>query len=885
MSDTRDARFVFKVDTQPDDLFQVVEFTGRDMLSKPYSFIVTLACAKTTLDPASIVRKRATLRMTAPHANNAYSGVVTSLLFLHGMDNLTFYRAHLSPRLQMLEYTHHNQVFLDQSLPEVLKTVFTACQLRDYELLLNNSYPRWDYVCQYNESCLNFVQRIMEHNGLYYYFKEEDGREILVVTDSFSVHAPLGQKPLIYHRPSGLEDHRWESRVSRFHHEHKTVPRKVVVKDYNYEHPDVELKAEAVVSQDGQGEHYSYGDCFRTMDEAGRLARVRAEELLAGQDIYEGVATAPLLRAGGLFELSLHPAGAYNARYLLTCVDHHGRDKSPLTSGLTQTNTQAESENLYENSFTAIPAARQFRPARTATRRTILGHLNAVIDAEGEGQYAMLDSMGRYKVRLPFDLAGSPAGKASAWFRMAQPYAGEGHGMHFPLLKGTEVLLSFIDGNPDRPVIASSVHNARTPNVVTGDNNALNTIKSAGNNQLVMGDVEGREFIGLYSPFHQSSIAIGSTKPGGGGSIDFKTKGDSNMFVAGDENKAVGGVSNEAVAGLKNEITLGVATDLKVGMNVDLTIGPTIDWKWGEGYEHGTEATAFFDTQEVNATDRVELRGGFNTAYQTQVKALLRTNWKTMLAAYAAGVGTAMTAESFSEHGVYHEDHSSVGNHLHIGAPILTGLGAVGLMACGKKIHTLLKKIKHTAEKSAFSSLDIGDKGVRLEVNLGYNQPAAIAAGSPVEIAVRDKASPEAAVKKETAITIGRGADTLLIEQGKKDPPTHDHPSIEMTRGNTLIMREEAGAFVMSSAGGDKSISLTHKDGMNLTMEGGKIDLAASKVPIDGFVRVEKERAAMGCGPREAIAVTKQGIDLRFNAGTLNAGPIRVDQAERVMLG
>ena len=169
-----------------------------------------------------------------------------------------------------------------------------------------------------------------------------------------------------------------------------------------------------------------------------------------------------------------------------------------------------EEEPFYRNRFTAIPASVQFRPERVTKKSRFFGLMNAKIDAAGSGQYAELDDLGRYKVILPFDLSGRKDGKASAWLRMMQPYAGSDHGMHFPLHKGTEVLLAFIDGDPDRPVIAGAVPNPATPSPVTGDNQTMAVLQTGGKNRIAIEDKDGSQRILLQTPVADSWIRMGA---------------------------------------------------------------------------------------------------------------------------------------------------------------------------------------------------------------------------------------------------------------------------------------------------------------------------------------------------------------------------------------
>jgi hypothetical protein len=205
-----------------------------------------------------------------------------------------------------------------------------------------------------------------------------------------------------------------------------------------------------------------------------------------------------------------HYRGSYNQRYLIVEIEHQGGQTEAFATGTGDDVTEKERQLTYSNAFTSIPASIQFRPECETPRPRFYGTMNAKVDAAGISPYAEIDDQGRYKVKLPFDQAGGEGGKASRWVRMVQPYAGADHGMHFPLHKGTEVLLTFVDGDPDRPIIAGAVPNAETTSVVTSLNATRNTIRSAGGNFLEMQDMAGKERILLSSPHESTYLHMGA---------------------------------------------------------------------------------------------------------------------------------------------------------------------------------------------------------------------------------------------------------------------------------------------------------------------------------------------------------------------------------------
>jgi type VI secretion system secreted protein VgrG len=321
----------------------------------------------------------------------------------------------------------------------------------------------------------------------------------------------------------------------------------VILRDYNYRHPSLELKAEATVDADGHGDVYFYGEHFKTPEEGNHLANIRAEELLCRECVYNGESTAANFSAGYLFDMQDHYRASYNQKYLLVEVEHQGQQAISGLSGQDSALSRGEHQLEYSNRFTAIPADVQFRPERSAVKPKFFGTLNATVDASGNGEYAEIDDQGRYKVILPFDRSGIGGGRASRWIRMTQPYAGNGYGMHFPLHRGTEVLLTFVDGDPDRPIISGSVPNPETASPVNTANQTQSMIRTGGGNQFRLEDNAGGQQIHFSSPTEGSIISLGAPNEG---NLYMKTDGTSVMKVGSDSARTITG--NEETTIKKN---------------------------------------------------------------------------------------------------------------------------------------------------------------------------------------------------------------------------------------------------------------------------------------------------------------------------------------------
>jgi len=474
-------KFEFISQALPKDAFGVLNFKGSEGFSTCYQFEIMLVATDPEIDLTAVLQQPATFTILRNDGDIPFHGILSQFQQLHAVDKFVFYQAILVPKLWWLSLTHHNQIFLDKTVPQILEAVLKDGGLTslDFELKLQNSYPSWEFICQYRESHLDFVSRWMEREGMYYYFEQTTAGEKMIITDTNLAHTAMPEGQTMYYSPpSGLDEKRREEVIHAFICKQNLLPGKLHVQDYNYRTPSVNLTAEAPVSAHGRGEVHIYGEHFRTLQEGSGLANIRVQELLSHEKRFHGESTIPYLRPGYRFDLKRHYRDSFNQPYLTIEISHEGSQTGFLVSGIQKTLSETEKRPYYRNNFVTIPGSVQYRHPKKTAKPTFNGTINARIDAHGSGEYAQLDEYGRYKVILPFDLSGRRDGKASHWMRMAQPYAGENQGMHFPLHKHTEVLLTFIEGDPDRPIIASAIPNPESQSPVSSENQMKSFIKS-----------------------------------------------------------------------------------------------------------------------------------------------------------------------------------------------------------------------------------------------------------------------------------------------------------------------------------------------------------------------------------------------------------------------
>jgi type VI secretion system VgrG family protein len=509
-------RHVLVVNGLPEDTFNVISFSSDGGLNRCYRAEALLTSHTPDIDLDQLLRAPVFAFSEGKRGSFiTVRGHVAECEQQGAYRDSYYYRVVLVPKLWFLTRTSHNQIFLNKTVVQILEELLLdGGLLRDeFEFRLTGSYDKvWEYVCQYNESHFDFFSRWLEREGLYFYLESNDDLDKLIITDSVQLHQPpQADHPLHFRPDSGLEFSKGTSILNRFSAGCCQVPGKVTLKDYNYRHPSLDLTGSATIDTEGHGEVYLYGNHLQTPEESKRLAKVRAEAIACRKRVFSGSSNSFSLRPGALFTVQDHFRQEYNSTYLVIDILHEGHQPCLDCSSPDTVTAGEEKKPHYWNRFSAIPASAQYRALPSTTRPRFHGMLNAVIDAAGPGQQPELDEQGRYKVQLPFDLSGKPGGKASAWLRMAQPYAGSEHGMHFPLKKGTEVLLTFIDGDPDRPIIAAAVPNPLNPSQITSKNATLAGFTTPGNGQIVSQNLPGRESITMSQGGDASVTVTGNT--------------------------------------------------------------------------------------------------------------------------------------------------------------------------------------------------------------------------------------------------------------------------------------------------------------------------------------------------------------------------------------
>ena len=500
----------------------MVAIEGVEKLGDAYCFDLDLVSSSAELDLSELLGCPSALAFKPWGAVRRYfHGHVTRAQALRETNDGKFlYRLRLEPMLTRLRATVQTKSYMDLANGLNIKELITKVldyqgfsALDQYQFLLQDPHRRRTFMMQYQESDWDFLMRWLEFEGAYFYFDQGDaeGVEKVVFLDDITAFS-VAELPLQYMPPGSMNSEQYLSSLLYFSESVVPVSQSVELKNFNYRMAERPVAGSAVVDwAAGWGTIYQFGGDFRTDYEADVYSQYRAEAVAAQSSIFNGRTLASGLTLGGVVVVSGHPRDSLNGRYRVTAIRHRGSQsgfglETPAIDGL------VHDENYYIAEFEAIPADAPYRlPIRTAKPK-ISGYLPALIDAK-ESDTPDLDQLGRYKVELVFDALEHESMTGSPRIRLAAPYHSQGRsgdtGFHYPLLKGTEVMLTFMDGDPDQPVICGTLNNSLNPSPVTQSNPKINRIVSQTGHEIHMDDNEETQGIRMQSSGKTAAFFIG----------------------------------------------------------------------------------------------------------------------------------------------------------------------------------------------------------------------------------------------------------------------------------------------------------------------------------------------------------------------------------------
>ena len=496
----------------------VVSIKGHERLNEPWQYQIDFTSEDKQISIASMLSQTASLTF---HPNQSplqvaqissfdhvaktrkLYGIITEFSLVSISEDEARYRVKLEPRMALLANHHQSAIFQNKSVIDVVDEVLRNHNFIgiDFRFELKDTYPVREFITQWQESDLNFIQRLLADVGLYFYFEThpEHHCDVIVISDYEKGYADGGKVTI--KQPSGLND-RLRYSVWDLQFSSKTKPSQVSVNDYNYRMSDSNLYS----SDNSQpkdmtmrGEDYRYeehhktqGD-IQTVESGNWYARIRHQHYVSEQFILMGQCNAYELTPGQLVTIEDCPIAEIKDGVVIVATECYG-----------------DRTESYQTRFTAIPydALKPYRPAPLPWPQ-VSGTLPARVTSKDDDTYGYIDTQGRYRIKFNFDLKNWQKGEESLWVRLAKPYAGDTYGFHFPLIDSTEVAVAFTNGNPDRPYIAHAMHDSSHPDHVTTINKHRNVIRTPANNKLRMDDKRGQEHIKLATEYGKTQLNLG----------------------------------------------------------------------------------------------------------------------------------------------------------------------------------------------------------------------------------------------------------------------------------------------------------------------------------------------------------------------------------------
>ncbi len=448
-----------KFDSPLGDDLVCVSFSGQEKLGRLFDYRLDLLSENPDIQFQDIVGQRVTVSMELSDRDRYFNGYITEFTYMGDSGQYASYQATMKPWFWFLTRTSDCRIFQNQKVPDIIKSVFRDNGMSDFEDRLSDSYRNWVYCVQYRETDFNFVSRLMEQEGIYYYFEHIQDKHTLVLADGIGSHQGFsGYEDIPYFPPDPNAAMRERDHIQHWVVTQTIVPGKYAIKDFDFEKPKINLTAKLSTSRPhaypiDDHEIFDYPGEYTNLDDGNTYVDRKLQELQAQHERVQASGNARGMNAGYLFTLENYPRNDQNKEYLIVSVQHD------IKSDALETTSGAGAEDFYHCQLEVMNSAQQYRSERITPKPIVQGLQTAiVVGPEGDDIYC--DEFARVKVQFHWDRYGDNDQNSSCWVRVSQIWAGKGWGgIHIPRI-GQEVLVSFLEGDPDQPLITGRVYNA-----------------------------------------------------------------------------------------------------------------------------------------------------------------------------------------------------------------------------------------------------------------------------------------------------------------------------------------------------------------------------------------------------------------------------------------
>ncbi|MGE8481062.1 type VI secretion system tip protein TssI/VgrG [Pseudomonas sp. FP1740] len=561
------------------DALLLKDMGGDEELGRLFSYELQLHSLDNAIDLNQLLGKPMCLSLQLDGGGERhFHGIVARCSQNVDQGQFASYQVTLRPWLWLLTRTSDCRIFQNLTIPQIIKQVFRDLGFSDFEDTLSRPYREWEYCVQYRETSFDFVSRLMEQEGIYYFFRHEQGRHVLVLADAYGAHANVPGYASVPYYPKN-EQQRERDHIYDWHLAQQVQPGSLELNDYDFQRPGARIDVRSAMPRPhtaGDYPLYDYPGTYVQSEDGEHYARTRIEALQTLHEQVELAGNARGLGSGHLFSLTGFSRQDQNREYLIVGARYHIDQESLETSG-------GVASAQFESSLTCIDAQQSYRPLPNTHRPIVKGPQTALVVGP-KGEEIWTDQFGRVKVHFYWDRHDQSNENSSCWIRVSQSWAGKNWGsMQIPRI-GQEVIVSFLEGDPDRPIITGRVYNAeQTVPYDLPENATQSGMKSrsskggspANFNEIRMEDKKGAEQLYIHAERNQ----------------DIVVEVDESHSVGHDRNKSIGHnetvtIGNNRLRIVKQEDILSVGqrkTDsisqsyvIEVGENLRLVCGESI---------------------------------------------------------------------------------------------------------------------------------------------------------------------------------------------------------------------------------------------------------------------------------------------------------------------
>ncbi len=464
------AKVFLDVQTSGGTSFKINVFRGVERLSDFFEYTLIMTAQSREVNFDSLIGQSATVSLSVGSEIRTYNGIIGKFeqddTPFNPINEWTAYKAILYPKLWLLTFSGNCRIFQNQSALDIIKNVLDSHQIQYSNQVSSAGMQKRDYCVQYNETDFNFISRLMEEEGIFYFFQQNPDGHKMVLADSTGAYSPCPHAAQVSFQDAAVHD-QMMIKVSSCFITQRVVPQSNTLKSYNYLNPQNPLKAQAQGPSDARGgEITTYDEIYDQQSYGNQLVKVKLQSEELPQKMVEGKSTVPFFLAGYQFTLQNHPRSDANIAYALYEVTHEARIAP-----------EEENEHIYKNSYRAFSASILFRQAQKTPKPRIYGTQTAKVTGK-EGEEIYTEEYGRIKVKFHWDPSEKEDDTTSCWIRVATLWAGQTWGTLFTPRIGHEVVVSFIDGDPDKPLVIGSVYNGQNKPPYLPNEPTKSTIKS-----------------------------------------------------------------------------------------------------------------------------------------------------------------------------------------------------------------------------------------------------------------------------------------------------------------------------------------------------------------------------------------------------------------------